>query len=81
MKRKYQRIQTKSNEDMMLPAGVKLDDIIDGVWSWCHSSTLLLSGAVCLMDRLFGKTGLRAAFPAFKTFRDTRSLGRIWSGS
>ncbi|MBI4179316.1 hypothetical protein HY522_07845 [bacterium] len=26
---------------------------------------------VCLMDRMFGKTSLRAAFPALKTFRDT----------
>ena len=35
--------------------------------------------AVCLMDRLLGKTGLRAAFPALKTFRDTllgTDLGR-----
>lgn len=35
--------------------------------------------AVCLMDRLFGKTSMRAVFPGLKTFRDTllgTDLGR-----
>ena len=29
------------------------------------------SGGVCLLDRMFGQTSLRAVFPGLKMFRDT----------
>lgn len=71
MRKKYQRFQTKSNEEVQLPAGVRLDDLIDGVREDIEG--IGLKHGLLILDRLMEGAVTRIAGERYKHLPDRQA--------